>query len=461
MLAGDRVEEYTRRSLSQEIRVHRSVTLVGIACLLAASLVAQAPCAPRRAGSGYLALTGVTLWSGTGAPARTGMTVLIRGERIAAVFADGAEPLPDSTEVHSWRGKYVIPGLIDTHVHLATDPSGEDVRARAERRLCRALLGGVTTVRDMAGDVRALASLERDALVGDIAAPDIYYAALWAGPSFFSDPRTALASRGIPSGSAPWMLSVDSTTDLRQAVLEARGTGATALKLYWALTPDQVAAITAEAHRQHVPVWAHAAMEDVLPLQTVNAGVDVVSHAGLLLRQLGAPGYAALAKDSTGPARGRFNTPQFDSLMAAMRLHGTIYEPTLFVYHAETPKLYRFTAEITRRAHQLGVPIVAGTDSIGSGDEGPWQLPDLQEELELLVRDAGLSPADALVAATRTAAQAVSASDQLGTIEAGKLANLVVLDRDPLKDIANTAAVREVIKRGAVYPGGPVTLSPP
>jgi imidazolonepropionase-like amidohydrolase len=107
------------------------------------------------------------------------------------------------------------------------------------------------------------------------------------------------------------------------------------------------------------------------------------------------------------------------------------------------------------------VPIVAGTDSVGSGDEGPWQLPDLQEELELLVRDAGLSPADALVAATRSAARAVGASDQLGTIEVGKLANLVVLDRDPLKDIANTGAVREVIKRGAVYPGGPVTLSPP
>lgn len=435
----------------------RCVLLVGGLVLFAAPLSAQSVCAPHAAGAGYLALTGVTLWDGTGALERAGTTILIQGERIAEVFRDGTQPLPDGTDIHPLSGKYAIPGLIDTHVHLATDPSGEDSRPRAERRLCRALLGGITMVRDMAGDMRALASLQRDALVGDIASPDIHYAALWAGPTFFADPRTASASRGLRPGSVPWMLSVDSTTDIPEAVTEARGTGATALKLYAALTPAEVVAITAEAHRQHFHVWAHAAMAQVSPLETVLAGVEVVSHASLLLRELGRDGYAALLKDSTGAVRGRFDTPQFDSLFQAIRRQGTIFEPTLFVYRGERARFYLFAAEITRRAHELGVPIVAGTDSIGSGDEGGWQPPDLYEELRLLVRDAGLSPAQALAAATRMAAKAVGASEEVGTIEPGKLADLVVLDADPLSDVADVATVRLVVKRGAVYPGGPVT----
>ena len=427
-----------------------------IALLVAGPLAAQAPCTPHRAGSGYLAITGVALWDGTGAPTRSHTTILVKGERILDVFPDGSRPLPDSTTIQSLPGKFVIPGLIDTHVHLATDPSGEDARPRAERRLCRALLGGITMVRDMAGDMRVLAALQRDALVGDIASPDIHYAALWAGPAFFADPRTASASRGLPSGSVPWMFSVGSTTDIPEAVTEARGTGATALKLYAALTPDEVAAITAEAHRQHFHVWAHAAMAQVSPLQTVQAGVEVVSHASLLLRELGRDGFAALLKDSTGAIRGRFDTPRFDTLFQAMKREGTIFEPTLFVYRGDLGRIYPLSAEVTRRAHHLGIPMVSGTDSIGSGDEGGWLPPDLYEELRLLVRDAGLSPVEALTAATRTAARAVVASEEVGTVEPGKLADLVVLDANPLSDITNVAKVRLVVKRGAVYVGGPV-----
>lgn len=404
-------------------------------------------------------MTGVTLWDGTGASARSRTTILIHGERIAGVFADGTESLPPGTTVRDLPGRYVIPGLIDSHVHVATDPSGEDSRARTERRLCRALLGGVTAVRDMAGDVRALASLQRDAKVGDIAAPDLYYAALWAGPAFFADPRTAAASAGEVPGSLPWMRAVDSTTDLHQAVAEARGTGATAIKLYAALTPEDVPAIVAESHRQHLPVWAHAAMGQVSPQQMVAAGVDAVSHASLLLRALGTEGYAAQMKDSTGAMRGRFDLPVFDSLFADMRRRGTLFEPTLFIYGGERGKLLPYAAEITRRASQLGVPILAGTDSVGSGDEGAWQLPNLHQELRLLVQEAGLSRQGALTSATRNAARALGALSDRGTVEAGKLADLVILDADPLEEIGNTATIRQVVKRGAFYPGGP-TLAP-
>src|SRR5204863_7761859 len=103
-----------------------------------------------------IALVGVTLFDGTDHPVRPNESVLIQGERIAAIFPAGSRPLPAGATIYRLTGRYLIPGLIDTHVHVATDPSGEDTRARAERRLHGALLGGVTAVRDMAGDARAL-----------------------------------------------------------------------------------------------------------------------------------------------------------------------------------------------------------------------------------------------------------------------------------------------------------------
>ena len=196
-------------------------------------------------------------------------------------------------------------------------------------------------------------------------------------------------------------------------------------------------------------------MGQVSPQQMVEAGVDAVSHATLLLRALGSEGYAALMKDSTGAARGRFDLPVFDSLFAEMRRRGTLFEPTLFVYRGDRKNTFPYAAEITRRASELGMPIVAGTDSVGRGDEGAWQLPNLHEELRLLVKEAGLTTDRALAAATRNAARALGVLTDHGTVERDKLADLVILDADPLADIGNTAAIHLVVKRGAVYPGGP------
>jgi imidazolonepropionase-like amidohydrolase len=409
-----------------------------------AELQSQAP----RDSTARIALVGVTLFDGTGRPARPSQTVLVEGERIAAIFSSGSRPVPLGARVYELPGHYIIPGLIDTHVHVATDPSGEDTRARTERRLRGALRGGVTAVRDMAGDVRALASLQRDALVGEIASPDIYYAALFAGPAFFADPRTQAASRGLVAGRVPWMRAVTDTTDLRQAVAEARGSGAAAIKLYAALDGTLARRITAESHRQGLPVWAHAALRPARPIEVVVADVDAVSHASLVSLAMDSTRRAAAL--SAGPHQPiDLADPGLDSLWGSMVRRRTVLEPTLLIFE-DNPALLRLAGAITRAAHRLGVTILAGTDTLGSADSGAPAMPNLHRELELLVSLGGLSPAEALESATRNAAAVLGAERIRGTIEAGKLADLVVLRSDPLRDIRNTRSIRLVIKRGRV-----------
>jgi imidazolonepropionase-like amidohydrolase len=394
-------------------------------------------------------LVGVTLFDGTGQQVRPNQSVVIQGERIAAIFPTGSHPLPPGATIYNLTGRYLIPGLIDTHVHVATEPSGEDSRVRTERRLRGALLGGVTAVRDMAGDVRSLGSLQRDALLGEIPSPDIYYAALFAGPLFFADPRTHDASRGLVPGQVPWMRAITDTTDIHQAVAEARGTGATAIKLYADLSGALARRITTEAHAQGLKVWAHAALRPARPIEVVEAGVDAVSHASL----------AALAMDSArratalhAPANEALDIEDagLDALFSTMARRHTIFEPTLLVF-ADSPPLLRLAGAVARQAHRQGVTIIAGTDTLGAAGPGSPTLPNLHRELELLVTLAGLSPAEALESATRDAAVALGAQSVRGTIEVGKVADLVVLRSDPLRDIRNTRSIQLVMKRGLVY----------
>lgn len=402
---------------------------------------AQTPAGPP------LALVDVTIIDEVGSKPLPHSTILIEGERIAAIFPAGSRPLPVGATSLPLPGRFVIPGLIDSHVHLATDPSGEDSRARTERRLATALLGGVTTVRDMAGDARALASLARDALLGSIPSPDIFYAALFAGPAFFRDPRTQAATQGAVAGEVPWMRAITSATDLRQVVAEARGTGAWGIKLYAALDSTLARQITAEAHRQGLRVWAHASLNPATPIDVVSAGVDVVSHADLLRFAMRPESVRAALEAAQAGRPLDLASPALDTVFAAMVRYGTLFEPTLFA-SSDDPTHLAFAAAVTRLAHEAGVVLTAGSDSLAGVDD---TLPNIHTELELLVDRAGLTPAEALRAATRNAATAIGVLDTRGSVEAGKLADLVVLRADPQQDIRNTRQVELVVKHGKVF----------
>lgn len=403
--------------------------------------------------------TGATIIDGTGAPARAGQDILVEGERIVAIGAAGSLTPAASARRVDLAGRFVIPGLIDSHVHLATPPN----RVRAEAILRRQLYGGVTAVRDMADDLRSVGELSRAALVGDIPAPDIYYAALMAGPSFFADPRVVAVSRGFTPGTAPWMQAIDKKTDLRTAVTLARGTSASAIKIYANLPAERVAAITAEAHRQKLMIWAHSAVFPARPAEVIAAGVDSVSHVCYLGYEA-QPDMLAAYEDRT-PVKDELLAPSGDDpvvarLFDAMRKKGTILDATgsLFVkFEAErkaSPKAKPLrctgprTTRLTQQAWRAGLPISTGTDFTNKADDA-W--PEVHAELRYLAHDVGMPPLAVIHSATLVGARAAGQDKDMGSIEAGKLANFVVLTADPLADIDNIEHIDMTVKRGREY----------
>lgn len=404
------------------------------------------------------ALRGTIMFDATGTPAQPGTTILIRGERIIAIQPDSA-PLPEGTQVMDASGLYALPGLIDAHTHIATPPNA----AEALKHMRRWLYSGVTAVRGMADDLRSVAELARQARVGEVPSPDIHYAALMAGPGFFKDPRTQAVSAGAIPGQTPWMQAIDDDTDLSLAVAMARGTFASGIKIYADLPPHLVSAITAEAHRQNIPVWAHAMVYPTAPQQMIEAGPDVLSHACILAHQAQAPEDRPTTYASRGPIeRQPFlngDHPVIQSLSEQMRDRGIILDATVRVY-VEQDRRHEagqskapvctgaMTAAITRQAYLAGVAIAAGTDG-ETPDQDPW--PALIEELEILQDQVGMTPAQTLIAATATNARALNQSDQMGTLEVGKLANIILIEADPLTDVSNLRRLKTVIKRGQAY----------
>lgn len=196
--------------------------------------------------------SGATVIDGLGGPVRPDMAILTHGERIEAIVPLAELKLPPGAEVVDVKDQYALPGFINSHEHLATPPD----RKFAEAMMRRDLYSGVTAARCMGDDSRALADLARASRVSEIPGPDLYYVALFAGPDFMNDPRMIACSQGA-NGITPWLQAIDEHTDLANAVTLAKGTGATAIKIYANLPAPLVARIVAEAHRQGMQAWAH------------------------------------------------------------------------------------------------------------------------------------------------------------------------------------------------------------
>lgn len=407
--------------------------------------------------SAAIIYTHLTIIDGTGAPVARDMAIIIEGERIKTVLPMAAlaqNPVPGATVV-DLTGKFALPGLIDTHQHLGTLPH----REAAEAHLRRMLYGGITAVRDMAGDARFLADLARSARLAEIPAPEIYYSALMAGPSFFADPRTHSAAQGAVPGKVPWLQAITAQTDLPAAVAMARGTGASGIKIYADLPAAEVRRIVAEAHRQGFPVWCHAMIFPATPAEAVAAGVDSISHAYLLAFEVNQHRPATYLESRTVPVETQRlgdDAGGLPALFSEMRRRGVILDATVHTYFEadrhkkpESPTRGPIGAKVAAAAYHAGVAISAGTDFTPAPED---TYPGLQTEMETLVHEVGMTPADAIRSATSIAARALKADGEMGTVTAGKLANFVIVTRNPLDDITALRDVVLTVKRGRAYP---------
>ncbi len=357
------------------------------------------------------ALTNVTLIDGTGADLQPGTTILLEGDRIAAVYATGSQPTPAEAIVLDLDGKTVIPGLIDAHIHLLRFGRTREDRHTELRRM---LYGGVVAAREMGGDARISGEASRGVLLGEIVGPDLYYSAVMGGPGFvLKDPRGTRAAAGLPVGSTGWMQSITPETDIALAVARAAGTAAKGLKLYANLDAGLVARIVEEAHRQGLPVWSHAIIFPDRPLDYVLAGVDVTSHLCGLPWQDPDLDPSAFG-DVNLNSRPRFDPqmvqpdgPQMIELFEEMVRRGTLFDPTLAIQARPGSRCGSdLMVSLARQAVRAGVSFVAGTDFASPTDD-PY--PALHLELEALVAHEVLDPLGAITAATRNAARRLGA----------------------------------------------------
>lgn len=428
------------------------------ALLLAAIAGCARSSANQAADESILVLPHVHLIDGTGDPVQRDVTILVRDglitEILPASVSDDAIP-PGATRLPV-EGRFVIPGLIDSHVHLATFDRGNILPVL----LRRTLEGGVTTVRDMGGNTREVARHARRAAEDTAASPRIYFSAVVAGPRWFATydtTRLRYWSGDDPPGQAPGVRLLEDDSGIAAIVEEARQLGATGVKVYADLPPARVAALTTAAHRAGLRVWAHVVVPPARPEQLVAVGVDVLSHADQLV-WTGAPRSVDLWSREDRSELLRAVDPevatQLRQLFQDMVRRGTLFEPTLLVMQMNAPPgtdaaaldtLPFWAVRAARTAHAAGVPIVAGTDAIGA------ETPNLHSELQLLVRQVGMTPLEALRAATVNAARALGAQDSLGRVAPGMLADLVVLRADPSEDIRNTQTIELVVRGGRVY----------
>ena len=378
-----------------------------------------------------LRIENVTLVDGTGAGPLHGAVILVEAGRIVyAGSADGAPPNLGSVEVLDGAGRTVLPGFIDCHVHLGIESASKLVTRflddptvatfRAAERMRLTLDAGITTARDLGG----LPSGFRVAgAAGLLTGPRLHTAVRVLSHTGGHGDLTAPCGFDPTNGMAEL---VDTLDEVRIGVRRLLREGADVIKLCATggmgsphdqpddegLTIEEIQAVVDEVARHGGrPVAAHAQGTAGI-LNAIRGGVTSVEHGY---------GINDEAIDLAGE-KGVFLVPTLSTFDG-------IDKATMQPYHYEKKLRWAdMTRENISHAIQRGVKIALGTDA-AVGPHG-----QNLRELEHLV-DLGMSPADAIVAGTRAAAELLGLADELGTIQAGKIADLVVCDGDPLADI--------------------------
>lgn len=413
---------------------------------------------------GALLIRNARLFDPVSLSVRPGSSVLIRGERIVRVGPDAEVEAPADAELLDAAGRFLMPGLWDVHQHFSNVDGVFD------------LIAGVTSARDMANDNEPmLARVKR------------FDAGTELGP------RVLLAGiiEGIGPLAGPTDVKVDTPEKARAAVDWYADRGYVQVKIYSSFSPALVATVADRAHERglrvsgHVPAFTYARA-------FVEAGADEIQHLNFILLNF----FANEVKDTRTRDRytvlaeklAQFNfddgrKAEFSEFVTFLRQHQTVLDPTMVVLEglfsgeparaapALRPVVQRFPTVVKRRQLSGAVAVPAGKQGLYAQalpgllrmlkrlhDGGVTIMPgsdgfsgySLHRELELYAR-AGIANAEVLRIATLTPARVLGVEKDRGTITAGKLADMILVDGDPLADMGDIRRVHRTIKGGRVY----------
>ena len=374
--------------------------------------------------------------------------VVVDGQRIAAVGPEKDVKAPkDAVQVIDVKGRTMLPGMIDMHTHICpfTDAeTREGINARtvtesvmrAMENLRRTTVAGITTCRDMGCKHTGIFAFRRAIDAGERVGPRILTSgaaiAMTGGHGYNSVANEADGPEGVRALAREQLrLGADVVK-----IMASGGAGTWGERVEDSqLTLAEITAGVEEAHKKGKTSASHATYIDSV-LDSLNAGIDTIEH-GLILNDKCIQMMLTLD---------RYFVPTLEAYERIVRLGTKVYPP-YFVPKAEMvvgPHKESFQAAL-----KAGVKMAAGTDSGGHF----WPMGDLALELERMV-EFGMAPMAALETATRNAADAIRRLDQLGTLESGKLADLIVVDGNPLDDMAAMRNVWLVMKEGKVQAGG-------
>jgi imidazolonepropionase-like amidohydrolase len=445
-----------------------------ISSLLVAALASAVSCAHAADSSAALVFSHVTVIDTAGGPSQSDMTVIVSDQHIADVAKSAGLQIPAHAIVVDGRGKYLIPGLWDMHVHTIFGgwlPHNEGIT------LPLFVANGITGVRDMGSDLDAVKEERAQIAAGALLGPRMVI----AGPMLDG-----------PVPHFPSSAPVANAADGRRVVDELKAQGVDFIKIQSYIPRDGYFAAADEAKKLGIVFVGHVP-DAVRASEASNAGQKSIEHFTGIFEGC-TPIEDRLLK---GPKTLGLNVKNYDperakALIALMAKNQTWQVPTLawergqwlvddidlshdpLVKYAPAvwkdrtwpmfkqdiikdmdtdplPVRKRFVQmelEMTLAMFQAGVPFMAGTDTAAGIHIFPGF--SLHQELELFVK-AGLTPLQALQTATLNPAKFLGRSSQLGTVEKGKLADLVLLDANPLEDIGNTRKIRAVVLAGHYF----------
>ncbi|MDQ4022819.1 MAG: amidohydrolase family protein [Thermoproteota archaeon] len=395
---------------------------------------------------GLVILEGASLIDGTGSPPRNDSVVILKDERILTVTDRGNfTDYPKDSEIVNLTGRFLIPGLFDMHAHVAGVLDSSYNQTVSENTLKALLDNGITTIRNPAGPTKESVALRDAVAAGQI-----------KGPQIFTAGRLI---NGLPFPTRFVETIANTEAEVREEVKSQADAGVDYVKLYVGLYPNLVKTAIDEAHNQGIKAIGHLYLTSWT--DAANLGIEALTHGVPVSPFL-------LSKDKREifieNGRGPFdhflwlnlvdlNSTKINEMINALVKNKVPVDPTLSIYEAmlkddpQNQHLWSKVLELTKILYDHGVTIMSGTDIPNFG-----LIPgtSLHHELELLVK-AGINPLNVIKIATSNAAEALGILDDVGTIEAGKQADMIILNANPIRNIRNIGAIEGVIEDGQVF----------